>query len=72
MLVIQYFLGFVTRIWGEGFLGAPLFEYISSQGHLHYFASGLFDTRPIVFYFSLTSLLLFLTYQVVDYRRWRR
>ncbi len=72
ILVIQYFLGFVTRIWGEGFLGAPLFEYISSQGHLHYFASGLFDTRPIVFYLSLTSLLLFLTYQVVDYRRWRR
>jgi uncharacterized membrane protein YfcA len=72
LLVIQYFLGFVTRIWGEGFPGAAMFEYISSQQHLHYFASGLFDTRPIVFYLSLTAFLLFLTYQVVDYRRWRR
>jgi ABC-2 type transport system permease protein len=72
LLVIQYFLGFVTRIWGDGFAGASLFGYISSQEHLHYFASGLFDTRPIVFYLSLTTFLLFLTYQVVDYRRWRR
>lgn len=71
MLVIQYFLGFVTRIWGAGFPGASLFDYISSQQHLHYFASGLFDTRPAVFYLSLTAFLLFLTYQVVDYRRWK-
>ena len=72
LLVIQYFLGFVTVIWGESFAGAPLFHYISSQEHLHYFASGLFDTRPAVYFLSLTILVLFLTFQVVDYRRWRR
>jgi ABC-2 type transport system permease protein len=72
LLVIQYFLGYVTVIWGNSFPGAPMFDYISSQQHLHYFAKGLFDTRPVVFYLSLTVFLLFLTYQVVDFRRWRR
>jgi ABC-2 type transport system permease protein len=72
LLVILHFLGYVTLIWGESFAGAPFFHYISSQAHLHYFASGLFDSRPAVYYFSLTVLLLFLTYQVVDFRRWRR
>jgi ABC-2 type transport system permease protein len=71
LLVIQYFLGFVTLIWGESFPGAPLFRYISSQEHLHYFANGLFDSRPVVYFLSLAMFVLFLTYQVVDYRRWR-
>ncbi len=72
LLVIQYFLGFVTVIWGESFPGAPLFHYISSQQHLHYFASGLLDTRPVIYFLSVAIFVLFLTYQVVDYRRWKR
>lgn len=72
LLVIQYFLGYVTVIWGESFAGAPFFHYISAQQHLHYFANGLFDTRPVVYYLSMAIFILFLTYQVVDYRRWRR
>lgn len=71
ILVMLYFLGFVTVIWGESFLGADLFKYISSQFHLHHFSNGLIDTRPLVYYFSLTSIFLFLTYQVIDLRRWR-
>jgi ABC-2 type transport system permease protein len=72
MLVIQYFLGYVTVIWGESFAGAGLFHYISSQQHLHYFASGLLDTRAAVYFLSLALFVLFLTYQAVDYRRWRK
>jgi hypothetical protein len=72
LLVIQYFLGYVTVIWGENFRAAPLFHYISSQEHLHYFTKGLLDTRPLVYYLSVTLFLLFITYQVIDYRRWRR
>ncbi len=71
VLVIHYFLGFVTVIWGESFAGAGLFHYISAQQHLHYFASGLLDIRPAVYYLSATVFLLFLTYQVINYRRWR-
>jgi ABC-2 type transport system permease protein len=72
LLVIQYFLGYVTVIWGESFRAAPLFHYISSQEHLHYFTRGMLDTRPAVYYLSVTIFILFITYQVVDYRRWRR
>ena len=71
LLVIQYFLGFVTVIWGESFAGAPVFNYISSQRHLHYFASGLLDSRPAVYFLSVAVFVLFLTYQVVDFRRWK-
>jgi ABC-2 type transport system permease protein len=71
-LVILYFLGFVTVIWGESFTGAGMFHYISSQRHLHYFANGLIDSRPAVYYVSLTIFLLFLTHHVIDTRRWRQ
>jgi len=72
LLVIQYFLGYVTVIWGESFAGAPFFHYISSQQHLHYLANGLFDSRIVIYYASVASFVLFLTYQVVDHRRWKR
>ncbi|MDP4625027.1 MAG: ABC transporter permease [Akkermansiaceae bacterium] len=71
ILVIHYFLGFVTIIWGESFAGSGLFHYISSQRHLHYFANGLIDSAPVVYYLSLAAFVLFLTYQVIDLRRWR-
>ena len=69
--MIHYFLGYVTVIWGDSFAGAGLFDHISSQQHLHYFAKGLIDTRAIVYYLSAAVFVLFLTYQVVDFRRWR-
>jgi ABC-2 type transport system permease protein len=49
-----------------------MFHYISSQEHLHYFTRGLLDTRPVVYYLSVTVFMLFITYQIIDYRRWRR
>lgn len=72
LLLLQYFIGFVTRIWGESFAGAAFFNAISPQRHLDRFASGLFDTQPVVYFLSATVFLLFLTYQVVDFRRWRK
>jgi ABC-2 type transport system permease protein len=72
LLLLNYFLGFVTTIWGENFAGAALFNYISSKQHLHYFCSGLLDTRVVVLYLSLTVLILALTFHVLDFRRWRR
>ncbi len=72
LLVLQYFLGFVTIIWGESFSGAAFFHYISSRQHLHYFTKGLFDTRPVIYFLSVAIFVLFLTYQVVDFRRWKR
>jgi ABC-2 type transport system permease protein len=35
------------------------------------FARGIVDTRHIVFYLSLTGFFLFLTFKVVESRRWK-
>lgn len=71
LLMILFFLGYVPLIWGGSFAGAGLFHYISCQEHLSFFARGFVDTRPLVYYPTLAALVLFLTYQTVDYRRWK-
>lgn len=70
LLVLQFFLGYVTSIWGQ-FEAAAAFDYISPQQHLDRFARGLVDTRPVVYYISATLLVLLLTHHVVDHRRWK-
>ncbi|MEO6182192.1 MAG: ABC transporter permease, partial [Verrucomicrobiota bacterium] len=39
--------------------------------HMRDFSRGVIDTRYVVFYLSLTLLFLFLTYRVVESRRWK-
>jgi ABC-2 type transport system permease protein len=72
LLVIHYFLGYVPVIWGESFRASSLFHYLSCQEHLHYFTKGLIDTRPVIYYLTMGGFALFLTHQVVDFRRWKR
>lgn len=71
VLMIVFFLGYVPLIWGGAFPGVSIFHYISCQDHLSLFARGFMDTRPFIYYPTLASVVLFLTYQVVDYRRWK-
>ena len=71
-LMILFFVGYVPVIWGGAFQGVGLFHYISCQEHLALFAKGFVDTRPLIYYPTLTFVILFLTYQLVDYRRWKR
>ena len=72
ILVILHFLGYVTLIWGEAFAGAPFFNHIACQQHLHYFTQGLLDSRTAVYYLSASAFVLFLTWHVIDFRRWRK
>ena len=46
-------------------------EHVAIKGHIDTFASGLLDTRPMVYYVSFTVLLLAITHQVLEYRRWK-
>ena len=48
-----------------------LIKYLSIIEHLHDFSKGLLDTRPMVFYLSLTGICLFLTGRVIGNPRWR-
>jgi ABC-2 type transport system permease protein len=45
--------------------------YFSTIEHMGEFSRGLFDSRPIVFYVSMTLFTLFLTFHVFQYRRWK-
>jgi ABC-2 type transport system permease protein len=50
---------------------AQLFSYVGLIEHMQDFARGVIDTRPLVFYLSSTFFLLFLTWRVVESRRWK-
>ncbi|MEP6662621.1 MAG: ABC transporter permease [Verrucomicrobiota bacterium] len=52
----------------------PAFDalgYISMHEHMQDFSRGIIDTRYVVFYVSFTLFFLFLTYRVVESRRWK-
>jgi len=50
---------------------SKLYEHISMVEHMLDFSRGVIDTRPVAFYLSLTVFFLFLTWKVVESRRWK-
>jgi len=49
----------------------PVFAYIAMSEHMELFARGVVDSRPVVYYVSLTVFFLYLTLKVVESRRWK-
>jgi ABC-2 type transport system permease protein len=49
---------------------AKVFSYISMTEHMEQFARGVVDTRPLIYYCTMTVFFLFLTVKVVESRRW--
>ena len=49
----------------------PVVEHVAIKEHIDTFASGLLDSRAIIYYLSFTVLLLAGTHQVLEYRRWK-
>jgi ABC-2 type transport system permease protein len=45
--------------------------YVAQLDHMDSFSRGVVDSRVFVFYPSMTLLLLVITYQVFQYRRWK-
>jgi len=45
--------------------------YFSPIEHMMDFSRGIFDTRPVVFYLSSTLVVLFATFHIFQYRRWK-
>jgi len=72
LLIIQYFVGFVTVIWGTQFLAAKFFSLFSAQAHLSNACRGILDIAPLILYFMLTIFTLILTHHTINYRRWKR
>lgn len=72
VITLMFFLGLL----GMFFLSySPMLRdltgYFSAIEHMMEYSRGLFDTRPVVFYLSMTGLMLFLTFTVFQSRRWR-
>jgi len=71
ILIFHIFLGFIPLLFGDQIPAAPFFEFISSQNHLREFSRGLIDTRTVIFYLSTSVFFLFLTFHLLDFRRWK-
>lgn len=67
---ISFFAGFFAFL-ARSEAARDAFGYISSVAHMLDFARGIVDTRPVVLYVTLTTLLLFTTVKVIESRRWK-
>lgn len=72
LITLMFFLGLISMF----FLSVSpalrdLTAYFSAIEHMMDYSRGLFDTRPLVFYTSMTAFMLFLTYLVFQARRWK-
>jgi ABC-2 type transport system permease protein len=70
VLLVFFIMGvgeFVTR---EGTTTHDVCAYVSVWSHMNDFASGLVDTRRLVFYGTTIALPLFVATRAVDSWRW--
>jgi len=71
-ITLLLFVGFMPDIMN---ITAPaikdIFSYVSSIQHMQDFSKGIIDSRPIVWYLSMTVLMSYLTLQVFQYRKWK-
>jgi ABC-2 type transport system permease protein len=73
MSVLHFLLGVFALVVGRR-LPESMVEavhYVASVEHIRLFTQGLIDTRPLIYYATLTLLFLTLTHQVVEFRRWK-
>src|SRR5215212_11528737 len=71
-ITLLFFLGLVSFILLDmTSVTRELLGYFSAIEHMGTFSRGIIDTRPIVFYLSMTFVMLTLTYHVFQSRKWR-
>jgi gliding motility-associated transport system permease protein len=71
-ITLLFFLGLVQYILLDvSSETRDLLGYFSAIEHMGTFSRGMIDTRPIVFYLSMTIVMLTLTYQAFQSRKWR-
>jgi ABC-2 type transport system permease protein len=71
-ITLLFFLGLVQFIMTEVSSGTrDLLGYFSALDHMGTFSRGIIDTRPIVLYVSMTIVMLALTHQAFQSRKWR-
>ncbi|HAE20033.1 ABC transporter permease [Akkermansiaceae bacterium] len=71
ILIFHMFLGLIPNFFGEQIPAADFFNFISSPRHLVDFTRGLINTGTIVYYIATAVFFLFLTFHILDFRRWK-
>lgn len=66
VILVFFILGVGEFVTKEGSLLHAICEHVSAWAHMNSFASGVVDSRALVFYTTLTLLPLFLTTRVVE------
>jgi ABC-2 type transport system permease protein len=69
VLLLFWVVGLASR-GQQGFWGGFL-EYLSLTNHLENFVRGIIKASDVLYYVSLASVGVFLTYGVVDAQRWK-
>jgi ABC-2 type transport system permease protein len=64
--MIDWSARFVTRTFSE------IIRYLSIVDHMRDMTQGVVDTSDVVFYITAIFFFLFLTYTVIESRRWRQ
>ncbi|MBV9127282.1 MAG: ABC transporter permease subunit [Verrucomicrobia bacterium] len=71
-ILLFFFIGIVATVKPNVSQNLrDLMAYTTSVLHMQDYSRGVLDTRPMVFYTSMTLLLQFITYQVFQYRKWQ-
>jgi ABC-2 type transport system permease protein len=71
-ITLLFFLGLMQFILlNVSSTTRDLLGYFSALEHMGTFSRGVIDTRPIVLYLSMTILMLVLTHQAFQSRKWR-
>ena len=71
-ITLLFFLGLVQFVLLDvTSTTRDLLGYFSAIEHMGTFSRGIIDTRPIVLYVSMTIVVLVLTYQAFQSRKWR-
>jgi len=71
-ITLLFFLGLVQFVLLDVSSGMrDALGYFSAIEHMGTYSRGIMDTRPIVFYLSMTAFVLTLTYQAFQSRKWR-
>jgi ABC-2 type transport system permease protein len=71
-ITLLFFLGLIQFILLDVSSGMrDVLGYFSAIEHMATYSRGVIDTRPIVLYVSLTAVVLALTYQAFQSRKWR-
>lgn len=71
LICLVFFVSLLSHIFVRAASLSEISYYFSTIEHMAEFSSGVIDTRPIVYYLSMTALTLFLTLHVFQSRRWK-